>query len=78
MKGNRPFKVLSVTCDDKSFSFAAGKETRSVHVIPVTFAAGTKDGKLQNPSGLRPIWEKPVPRSRRMPKFRRQLLRIGK
>jgi hypothetical protein len=46
VKGIRPFKVLSVTCDDKSFTFAAGKDAKAVHVIPVTFAAGSKEGKV--------------------------------
>ena len=46
VKGNRPFKVLSVSCDNKSFTFAAGKESSIVHVIPVTFAAGPNEGKV--------------------------------
>lgn len=46
VKGNRPFKVLSVSCDDKSFTFAAGKDASAVHVIPVTFVAGSKEGKV--------------------------------
>ena len=46
VKGTRPFKVLSVTCDDKSFTFEAGQETKAVHVIPVTFAAGPTEGKI--------------------------------
>jgi hypothetical protein len=46
VKGNRPFKVLSVTCDDKSFAFGAGQETKAVHVIPVTFSAGPIVGKI--------------------------------
>ena len=46
VKGTRPFKVLSVTCDDKSFTFEAGQETKAVHVIPVTFAAGPTVGKI--------------------------------
>ena len=47
IKGNRAFKVISVTCDDKSFNFAAaGNDARIVHVIPVTFTAGKAEGKI--------------------------------
>ncbi len=47
VKGARPFKVVSVTCDDKSFTFApAGSDSNKVHVIPVTFVAGTTEGKV--------------------------------
>jgi hypothetical protein len=47
VKGTRAFKVVSVTCDDKSFTFApAGSDSSKVHVIPVTFVAGTTEGKV--------------------------------
>jgi hypothetical protein len=47
VKGIRPFKVLSVACEDSSFKFAAlSQEAKTVHVIPVTFVAGTAEGKV--------------------------------
>jgi hypothetical protein len=47
VKGARPFKVLSITCDDKAFKFApASEEAKVVHVIPVTFVAGNTEGKV--------------------------------
>jgi hypothetical protein len=47
VKGSRPFKVISVKCDDKSFEFAAVKpDARVVHVIPVTMVAGKNAGKI--------------------------------
>ena len=47
VKGTRPFKVLSISCDDKSFKFAAtGEAAKTVHVIPVTFVAGNTEGKV--------------------------------
>ena len=47
VKGTRAFKVVSVTCDDKSFTFAAaGSDSNKVHVIPVTFIAGSTEGKV--------------------------------
>ena len=47
VKGARPFRVLSITCEDKAFKFgAAGGEAKLVHVIPVTFVAGNTEGKV--------------------------------
>jgi hypothetical protein len=47
IKGTRPFKVTSVTCDDKSFKFAkVASESKNVHVYTVTFVAGTTEGKV--------------------------------
>ena len=47
VKGARPFKVLSIACEDKAFKFAAtGDEAKLVHVIPVTFVAGNTEGKV--------------------------------
>jgi hypothetical protein len=47
VKGTRAFKVVSVTCDDKSFKFASGgSDANKVHVIPVTFVAGKTEGKV--------------------------------
>jgi hypothetical protein len=47
IKGVRPFKVRSLECDDKSFSFQVNREeVNSIHVIPVTFAAGNAEGKV--------------------------------
>jgi hypothetical protein len=48
VKGSRPFHIVSVTCDDKSFSF--GTETdqtaKTIHVVPVKFVAGQDAGKV--------------------------------
>ena len=47
VKGTRPFKVLSIVCEDKAFKFAAaGDEAKTVQVIPVTFVAGNVEGKV--------------------------------
>ena len=47
VKGTRPFKVLSIACEDKAFKFAAtSDEAKMVHVIPVTFVAGNTEGKV--------------------------------
>ena len=47
VKGERPFKVISIACEDKAFQFAApGDAVKPVHVIPVTFVAGNIEGKV--------------------------------
>lgn len=47
VKGVRPFKVLRIACEGKSFKFAAtDDEAKLVHVIPVTFVAGNTEGKV--------------------------------
>jgi hypothetical protein len=44
----KPFKILGITCDDKSFQFEQPKDNTpsKVHQIPVTFMAGTDAGKI--------------------------------
>jgi hypothetical protein len=48
VKSKKPFKILGVTCEDKSFKFDTSKEdaAKELHLIPVTFTAGTDAGKL--------------------------------
>lgn len=48
VRGKKPFKILSITCDDKSFRFGKESDTsaKTVHVIPVTFAADKSTGKV--------------------------------
>ncbi len=46
--GKKPFRIIGITCDDKSFQFDTSKdETASrLHQIPVTFKAGADAGKV--------------------------------
>jgi hypothetical protein len=48
IKGCKPFRILSISCDDKSFEFdtSTGSTPKPVHLIPVTFAAGPDAGKV--------------------------------
>jgi hypothetical protein len=48
VKGKTPFTILDVTCDDKSFQFDTSSETapKTVHLIPVTFVAGSDPGSV--------------------------------
>jgi hypothetical protein len=42
VRGSKPFKILSIVCDDKSFKFGPEQDSSAklVHVVPVTFVAG--------------------------------------
>jgi hypothetical protein len=48
VKSKKPFRILGVACQDKSFHFDTSKETtaKELHLIPVTFTAGTDAGKI--------------------------------
>jgi hypothetical protein len=48
VKGNKPFKIVAVNCDDKDFQFdtSSEKTAKDLHVIPVTFVAGKEPGKV--------------------------------
>ncbi len=48
VKGKKPFRILSITCDDKSFTFGnvADKTPKTLHLVPVSFAAGKSSGKI--------------------------------
>jgi hypothetical protein len=48
IRGKKPFRVLSISCDDASFEFGELRSdvARSVHVVPVTFVAGAGAGKI--------------------------------
>src|SRR5690606_35619758 len=46
VKGKTPFKVLSVKCADNCFEFKTNTESKTLHLIPVTFTASETRGKL--------------------------------
>ncbi|NUQ61240.1 MAG: DUF1573 domain-containing protein [Pirellulales bacterium] len=48
IRAGKPFRILSVSCDDASFEFDTSSETeaKAIHVIPVTFVAGVDPGKV--------------------------------
>jgi hypothetical protein len=48
VKSKKPFKILAINCDDKSFEFdtSAEKTAKTLHLIPVTFIAGSDMGKV--------------------------------
>jgi hypothetical protein len=48
VKSKKPFRILGISCDDKSFQFDTSKEkaAKELHLVPVTFTAGTDAGKV--------------------------------
>jgi hypothetical protein len=48
VKSKKPFKILAINCDEKSFEFdtSAEQSPKTLHLIPVTFIAGTEMGKV--------------------------------
>jgi hypothetical protein len=48
VRGKKPFRILSIKCDGATFEFdsSADQEAKTTHLIPVTFVAGDKVGKV--------------------------------
>ena len=48
VKSKKPFRILGVDCEDKSFKFDTSKDdaSKELHVIPVTFTAGVDAGRV--------------------------------
>jgi hypothetical protein len=46
VKGKVPFRVTSVKCSDNCFEFKTNTESKTLHLIPVTFTASENPGKL--------------------------------
>jgi hypothetical protein len=48
VKGAKPFRIVSVTCKDKSFEFGpiTDQTAKTLHLIPVTFLAGKDFGRV--------------------------------
>ncbi|MBI1903221.1 MAG: DUF1573 domain-containing protein [Planctomycetia bacterium] len=37
VRGKKPFKITGVKCDDPRFTFDVGEESKTLHLVPVTF-----------------------------------------
>jgi len=46
LKGKKPFKIVSVQCENNAFEFKVSDEAKAVHLLPITFSAGDKPGKI--------------------------------
>ena len=64
VKGKKPFRILAITCDDKSFTFGsvADKTPKTLHLVPGLFRGG-QDGRARSiaRSRSRPTWAKRRP-----------------
>ncbi len=46
IKGKKPFRITSITCDDENFEIKAPDSSKPMHVVPITFIAGDRTGKV--------------------------------
>lgn len=46
VRGSGPFRILNVNCEDPAFEFATDDSEKPLHMIPVTYTAGTEPGKF--------------------------------
>jgi hypothetical protein len=46
VQGKKPFRIVGVECSDKRLTCPVPSEEKPVHLLPVTFKAGTETGKL--------------------------------
>lgn len=46
VRSSKPFRILSVRCDDDCFEFNTSDEAKPLHLIPVTFTASESPGKV--------------------------------
>ena len=47
VRAKNPFKILSVKCTDEAFQFKTGSDSKTVHLVPITFKAGDKPGEIE-------------------------------
>ncbi|MHB1035321.1 MAG: DUF1573 domain-containing protein [Pirellulales bacterium] len=45
-QSKKPFRIVGVKCDDANFQFKTPDTSKALHLIPVTFVAGDKAGKI--------------------------------
>ena len=48
VRGKKPFRILSVSCEQGCFKFGASdqQQLKTVHLVPVTFVGGDESGKI--------------------------------
>jgi hypothetical protein len=47
IRGKQPFRITNVSCSDEAFQFRVTDQPRTVHLVPVTFTAGTETGDIE-------------------------------
>jgi len=48
VRGSKPFKIVSVKCDDANFTFEKDDEAKPLHFIPVEFKASEQTGQIES------------------------------
>lgn len=48
VQGHEPFRITGFECDDPRFTFSADDESKSVHLVSVTFAADSQAGQVSS------------------------------
>ncbi len=46
IKAKKPFRITGIYCDDDSFEIKTPDSTKPLHVVPITFIAGDRTGKV--------------------------------
>jgi hypothetical protein len=46
IKAKKPFRITGIYCDDDSFQINAPDVAKPLHVVPITFIAGDREGKV--------------------------------
>ena len=80
VRGKKPFKIVSIKCDDDSFEFKTDDQSSDRHIVEVVFNAKKDPGKVKETihiaTDLGPVSRRPSPptppSSRRPPKRRRR------
>lgn len=47
VRAKTPFKITAIECDDDAFQFTTSDQSKTVHLVPVTFTAGEMGGDLE-------------------------------
>jgi hypothetical protein len=48
VRGNKPFRIVRVKCDDASFTFEKPEaDSKPLHFLPVEFKAGDEPGQIE-------------------------------
>jgi hypothetical protein len=48
VRGSKPFRIISVKCDDSSFTFdTSDGESKPLHFVPVEFKANEETGQIE-------------------------------
>lgn len=63
VRSKRPFRILSITCANASFEFDTPRDgaPKPLHVVPVTFVAGSSPGKVSETIRIETDLRQPAP-----------------